>query len=77
MELSIRSVHTAVKAQTRLLRPALLWKDRVIGWGNLAVRGGALDADVGFVESRPRERGFKREFDAELERLREFLTRSR
>jgi hypothetical protein len=49
----------------------------VIGWGNLAVRGGALDADVGFVESRPRERGFKREFDAELERLREFLTRSR
>jgi uncharacterized protein len=55
----------------------LLWRDQVIGWSNLAMRGGALDAELGFVESRPRDRAFMRALDAELERLREFLTRSR
>ena len=55
----------------------LLWRDQVIGWGNVAVRGGELDADLGFVESQPRERAFTQELDAELQRLREFLTPSR
>jgi uncharacterized protein len=55
----------------------LLWRDQVIGWGNLAMRDGALDAELGFVESRPRDGAFTRELDAELQRLREFLTRSR
>ena len=55
----------------------LLWMDHVIGWGNLAVPGGELDADLGFVESRPRDHEFTRQLDAELQRLREFLMRSR
>jgi hypothetical protein len=52
----------------------LLWKQQVIGWGNVALRGGALDADLGFIQPRPRDRDFTRELDAELQRLREFLT---
>ena len=52
----------------------MLWRDRVIGWTNLSVKNGKLDADPGYVDSNPpRERAFKRELDAELERIRIFL----
>ncbi len=55
----------------------LLWGDRVIGWANARVEDGALHVDVGFERAAPRERGFKAELAAELERLREFLGASR
>jgi hypothetical protein len=52
----------------------LLWRDRVIGWGNLSVRDGKLISELGYVASRsPRERLFQRELDAELDRMRIFL----
>jgi uncharacterized protein YcaQ len=52
----------------------LLWRDRVIGWGNLAVRDGVLTSDLGYVAGKPpRDRAFKRELEAELERMRVFL----
>ncbi|HUR21942.1 MAG TPA: crosslink repair DNA glycosylase YcaQ family protein [Vicinamibacterales bacterium] len=52
----------------------LLWRDRVIGWGNVSVKDGRLDADIGHVSGRaPRERAFKQELDAELERMRVFI----
>lgn len=51
----------------------LLWRDRVIGWGNLAVKEGKLVADFGFVKKEPQEAVFKQELEAELERLRAFL----
>ena len=52
----------------------LLWRDRVIGWANVALRDGTLQATFGYVSGRPpRERAFKREVDAELERFRTFL----
>jgi uncharacterized protein YcaQ len=52
----------------------LLWRDRVIGWGNLSVTDGTFDAKIGFVAGRPpRERTFRQELDAELARVREFL----
>jgi uncharacterized protein len=51
----------------------LLWKDQVIGWGNVAQRGAKLHADFGFIGSRPSDRAFTRALDAELERLRVFL----
>lgn len=52
----------------------LLWRDRVIGWGNLRVKDGRLTSDVGYVGGQvPRDRAFKRELEAELERMREFL----
>jgi uncharacterized protein YcaQ len=52
----------------------LLWGDRVIGWGNLAVQGGKLAADIGYSSGRvPRERAFARELEAELARIRTFL----
>jgi uncharacterized protein YcaQ len=52
----------------------LLWRDHVIGWGNLTIRNGALQADLGYVSSRPpRDRTFARELESELDRIRLFL----
>jgi uncharacterized protein YcaQ len=51
----------------------LLWRDRVIGWGNLSVKNGNLESDLGYVESPPRDRAFKRELEAELDQMRTFL----
>jgi uncharacterized protein len=52
----------------------LLWRDEVIGWGNLAVDGGALAADFGYAAGRaPRSAAFRQALDAELELMRRFL----
>jgi uncharacterized protein YcaQ len=51
----------------------LLWRDRVIGWGNLSVKNGELRSELGYVGSPPRDRTFRRELEAELERMRAFL----
>lgn len=51
----------------------LLWHDRVIGWANASVKNGALECDIGYVGSPPRERSFKRELEEEMNRLRQFL----
>ena len=52
----------------------LLWKDRIIGWGNVSMTNGDLHVDIGYVRGRrPRERGYSASLDMELERMREFL----
>jgi uncharacterized protein YcaQ len=67
----------------------LLWRDQVIGWGNVTLRGrsadlatdlpaadgGAvrLDCQLGFVTARPSEPAFERALEAELAHLRSFL----
>jgi uncharacterized protein YcaQ len=52
----------------------LLWRDRVVGWANVSVDDNELRADVGYLESHPpREPAFKRELEAELTRMRQFL----
>jgi len=54
----------------------LLWRDRVIGWANLSVRGAGLASDFGYVTGRaPRERVFTRALEQELSRMRAFLGR--
>jgi len=51
----------------------LLWRDRVIGWANLSVNNGALVHGVGYAQTPPRDPVFKRELEAELDRMRNFL----
>ena len=52
----------------------LLWRDQVIGWGNLAVKGDVLSVDLGYVSgSAPKEAGFESALDHELAALRTFL----
>jgi uncharacterized protein YcaQ len=52
----------------------LLWRDAVIGWGNLSVAANRLSAQVGFQSGKPpRDAAFKRALDEEIERVRVFL----
>ena len=52
----------------------LLWRDRVIGWGNLSIKNGALQSDCGYVDAQPPgDRAFARALEAELDRIRVFL----
>jgi uncharacterized protein YcaQ len=51
----------------------MLWRDQVIGWANLSVKDGTLNAEFGYVGAEPRNRVFTRELEAELERVRVFL----
>jgi uncharacterized protein len=53
----------------------LLWRDRVIGWGNVSVRDGQLQCACGYVESNaPRGHAFTRALDEELDRMHAFLS---
>jgi uncharacterized protein YcaQ len=52
----------------------LLWRDRVIGWGNVSVKNGTLRSDFGYLASHPPQgRVFRRALEEELNRLRVFL----
>jgi uncharacterized protein YcaQ len=52
----------------------LLWRDRVIGWANVAVKDGKLEVEFGYVDGRaPGERALQRELGAEMDRMRDFL----
>jgi hypothetical protein len=52
----------------------LLWRDQVIGWGNLAVQAGVLVPDIGFVSGQPpADAGFAAALDDELQRISQFL----
>jgi uncharacterized protein YcaQ len=52
----------------------LLWRDRVIGWGNASVAGGVLTLDVGYVAGQPpRDRRFRQALSEERDRVCTFL----
>jgi uncharacterized protein len=52
----------------------LLWRDRVIGWANIAIKNERLLPAFGYVDSRPpRDRAYRRALDEELHRLRQSL----
>jgi uncharacterized protein YcaQ len=52
----------------------LLWRERVIGWGNLSLRAGRLESAFGYVRGRPpHAAAFRRGLEAEVERIRAFL----
>ena len=52
----------------------LLWRDSVVGWGNLSVASGRLTSSFGYASGRaPKDPAFRRELDAELGRIEKFL----
>jgi uncharacterized protein YcaQ len=52
----------------------LLWRDQVIGWGNVSVANGEMKTDLGYVAgTAPREAAFDQALRTELARLRDFL----
>ncbi len=66
--------YTPVKKRVRgYYAMPVLWKSDVTGWANAAMVAGKLDVKVGFVNGQPRGVEFRRELDAEIARLEEFL----
>ena len=52
----------------------LLWRDEVIGWGNLSVENGSLRSSFGYSGGvEPRDPAFRDGLSVELERMRVFL----
>lgn len=52
----------------------LLWRDQVIGWGNLSVAAGRLQADIGYISGQaPKEATYRQALDAELADMARFL----
>jgi uncharacterized protein YcaQ len=52
----------------------LLWRDRVIGWGNVTAAEGKLRCSFGYAGGRaPREAAFRTGLEEELVRMRAFL----
>ena len=52
----------------------LLWRDKVIGWGNLTQQDGRLHTDIGYVAGgKPKDRIYVRELEVELARFSGFL----
>ncbi|HEX8902430.1 DNA glycosylase AlkZ-like family protein [Vitreimonas sp.] len=52
----------------------LLWRDVVIGWGNLSIIDNRLQTQLGYVTgSAPRGTAFRRALDEELQRIERFL----
>lgn len=52
----------------------MLWRDRIIGWANVAMKNGTLESNVGYIPPAPsRDRVFRRALDDEMDRLRVFL----
>jgi uncharacterized protein YcaQ len=52
----------------------LLWKDRVIGWGNAAATADGLSCSFGYIGGRaPRSAAFRAGLEAEVARMRVFL----
>ena len=52
----------------------LIWRDRAIGWANLAVEGGRLRPVFGYIDRKPASDPlFKRALEAELDAMRRFL----
>ena len=52
----------------------LLWRDRMVGWGNASVKGGRLLLQTKFADDTERDEAFKRELADEKERMKEFLS---
>ena len=53
----------------------LLWRDQVIGWGNVTLARGTAAVALGYISgTAPRSRAFKAALDQELDGLGRFLT---
>jgi uncharacterized protein len=51
----------------------LLWGYDIIGWANVGLAGGKLEARLGFIGRQPQDPAFRRGLDAELAAMESFL----
>lgn len=63
----------APKRQLGYYALPVLWREHVVGWANVGVRGGRLQPEVGFFGPRLADPAFVAAMDDELQRLHAFL----
>ena len=63
----------APKRQLGYYALPLLWRDAVVGWANVSVRGGRLMPEVGFFGPRIGDAAFVNALNDELQRMSDFL----
>ena len=63
----------APKRQLGYYALPLLWRERVVGWANVATRDGRLLPEVGFFGPRIADAAFVSAVDDELQRMHDFL----
>jgi uncharacterized protein YcaQ len=64
----------AIKRKLGYYALPLLWRDQVVGWGNLSFTEGRLSASFGYVTGKaPSARGFKQGLQQELAEIERFL----
>jgi uncharacterized protein YcaQ len=52
----------------------MLWRDQIIGWGNIRVQDGSLQSELGYITGKaPREKAFRAALEEELARMKDFL----
>ncbi len=51
----------------------LLWRDRVVGWANVAAKVGELVTELGYVDGPPRDDAYLPALEQELAAMRSFL----
>jgi len=51
----------------------LLWRDRVVGWANVAVKDGELVTELGYVDGPPHDAAYVPALEDELAAMRAFL----
>ena len=63
----------AVKRRFGYYALPMLWQERVIGWANVSVCAGRLEAEFGFVERKPKGVAFRNALEEEMQRMAVFL----
>ena len=51
----------------------MLWQEQVIGWANVSVRAGRVEAEFGYVDGKPKGAVFRNALADEMQRMTEFL----
>ncbi len=51
----------------------MLWHEQVIGWANLSVKSGRVEAVFGYVDGKPKGAAFRNALDDEMQRMTTFL----
>ncbi len=51
----------------------MLWQGQVVGWANVVVREGRMEAAFGYVAGKPKGVAFRNALDDEMQRMAEFL----
>ncbi|HSD18120.1 MAG TPA: crosslink repair DNA glycosylase YcaQ family protein [Thermomonas sp.] len=51
----------------------MLWRERMLGWANVGVRGGRVEPRFGYIDGKPKGADFRNALEDEMQRMTTFL----